>query len=157
MSANGINHHTHPIINSNKTDSNSNSHQPPQRATSRNYLNTPTWVPLYPQDGNAMAQTHQWSRRWSVADVLILIISFLFFILNASPSPQYTTTMGIKTRSATPKDKPISKTLVATAATPVDCHKDWRSKRLAKSPHPTSGNPLITELNQPGARFDNVP
>jgi hypothetical protein len=60
--------------------------------------------------------------------------------------------MGITTRALTSKEKPTSRATIVTAATP----KERRSKSLAKSPRTVNVNPLIAQINLPGARFDNV-
>jgi hypothetical protein len=64
--------------------------------------------------------------------------------------------MAITTHSSQTKEKPISRALAAIALSPVERHQKRRSTRLSKSPRTTNINPLIAELNQPGARFDNV-
>ncbi len=60
--------------------------------------------------------------------------------------------MGIKTNALISKDKPTSRAIIVTAATP----KEKRSVRLAKSPRTVNVNPLIAKINLSGARFDNA-
>ncbi len=60
--------------------------------------------------------------------------------------------MGITMHALISKDKPTSRAIIATTATP----KEQRYERLAKSPRPVNVNPLIAEINLPAAQFDNV-
>ncbi len=85
-------------------------------------------------------------------------MSSLFFIglfctfIYVNPTPGPIATMGIKTCASISKDKPTSRVIIATAATP----KEQRSMRLAKSHRTINANPLNAEINLPRARFDNV-
>ncbi len=79
--------------------------------------------------------------------------------LSKPSTPQPTSdlaTMAIATRSKQAKEKPASQTDTAATLSPFKHHQERQSARLSKSPHNTSVNPLIAELNQTGARFDNV-
>ncbi len=60
--------------------------------------------------------------------------------------------MGITTCALISKDKPTSRAIITTAATP----KEQRSKQLAKSPCTAQVNSLLAEINLPSNRFDNV-
>ncbi len=85
-----------------------------------------------------------------------LFSSLLLPIINGNPIHQCSPTMAITMRSSQPKEKPISRALPAIAPSPVERHQEQRSTRLSKSPRTTNVNPLIAELNQPGAQFNNV-
>jgi hypothetical protein len=65
-------------------------------------------------------------------------------------------TMAITTHSSQTKEKLISRALAAITPSPVERLQEQRSTRISKSPRATNINPLIAELNQPGARFNNV-
>ncbi len=64
--------------------------------------------------------------------------------------------MAITTRSSQTKEKPISRALAAIAPSPVECHQEQISTWISKSFCTTNVNPLIAELNQAGAQFNNV-
>jgi hypothetical protein len=81
-----------------------------------------------------------------------IIIGLFCTLININSRPRLIATMGITTRASTSKDKPASRATIVTAATPKEC----RSKQLAKSPRTVNVNPLIAEINLPGARFDNI-
>jgi hypothetical protein len=62
--------------------------------------------------------------------------------------------MAITTRSN--KEKPISQATVATVATPVVRHPNQCAKRLAWSPHTSSVNIHLADINRPKTRIDSV-
>jgi hypothetical protein len=80
------------------------------------------------------------------------IFALLYHLVYVNPTPGLITTMGITMRALISKDKPTSRAIITTAATP----KEQRSMRLAKSHRTINVNPLNAEINLPGARFDNV-
>jgi hypothetical protein len=59
--------------------------------------------------------------------------------------------MGITTRALPSKEKPTSRAIITTAATP----KEQRSNWLAKSPRTDNVNSLLAEISLPANRFDN--
>jgi hypothetical protein len=84
--------------------------------------------------------------------ILFFIIALLCSFINVNPTPGTSTTMGITTCATTVKDKPTSKAITTTAATP----KERRSEQLAKSPHTININSLIAEINLPTTQSNNV-
>jgi hypothetical protein len=86
----------------------------------------------------------------------LFFFSLLIAIISAKHSPRHSPTMAIATRSSQPKEKPVGRALVAIAPSPVERHQGRRSDRLAKSPRNGNVNPLIAELNLPGAQYNNV-
>jgi len=64
--------------------------------------------------------------------------------------------MAIKTCAASSKNKPAGRALNATAATPVEQHKERRTARLPKSPRSNNVNALLAEINRPTVRPDNI-
>ena len=86
----------------------------------------------------------------------LIFIHLLLAITIAHLTHQHPPTMAITTCSSQTKEKPIGRALAAIAPSPVERHQERRSTWLSKSPRTTSVNPLIAELNQPRARFDNV-
>jgi hypothetical protein len=88
--------------------------------------------------------------------VLLMISLFIITLpknlVHVNPTPRPFSTMGITTRALTSKDKPTSRVIITTAATP----KERQSKRLAKSSHTANVNFLLAEINLPTNRFDNV-
>ncbi len=61
--------------------------------------------------------------------------------------------MGITMRAAIAKEKPTSKAITTTAATP----KEWRSKLQSKPPHPVNINSLLAEINLPVTTIQQHP
>ncbi len=53
------------------------------------------------------------------------------------------------------KDKPISRAIVATATTPTEHHSTQRAKRLVKSPHTSSVNIHLANINRPTLCIDS--
>jgi hypothetical protein len=80
------------------------------------------------------------------------IFALLYHLVYVNPTPGLITTMGITMHALISKDKPTSRAITTTAATP----KEQRSKRLAKSPRSVNVNFLLAEINLPTNRFDNV-
>jgi hypothetical protein len=60
--------------------------------------------------------------------------------------------MGIMMRTTIIKEKPTSRAVTITAATP----KERRTKQLSKSPCSANVNSLLAEINLPMTQFDNV-
>jgi hypothetical protein len=87
---------------------------------------------------------------------ILFFFSLLFAIVNINPTPQYSPTMAIATRSLINKEKPASRALVAIAPSPAECHQEQRSERLAKSPRATNVNSLLAEINRPSNCINNV-
>jgi hypothetical protein len=85
-----------------------------------------------------------------------LIFISLLLILNVSSPYRSPPTMAITTRSAISKGKLISRALVVTTATPVECYQDRRSGRLARSPQTSNINNHLAEINKPITCLDNV-
>jgi hypothetical protein len=90
------------------------------------------------------------------AGVLLMISLFIVALpkhlvhINSTPGPF--STMGILTCASTSKDKPMSRAIITTAATPTE----RQSKQLVKSPRTANVNSLLAEINLPTKRFDNV-
>jgi hypothetical protein len=84
--------------------------------------------------------------------IALFIIALLGSSNNINPSPIPSITMGISTCTTTAKDKPTSRTITATAATPKEC----RSKQLSKSPCSVNVISLLAEINLPVTQFNNV-
>jgi hypothetical protein len=91
----------------------------------------------------------------------LLIIILLITILNVNITYHFPPTMAIKTCAASSKNKPAGRALNATAATPVEQHKERHTTRLPKSPWSNNINALLAEINRPTARptirLDNIP
>jgi hypothetical protein len=83
--------------------------------------------------------------------ILFFIFAFLCPLIYVNPSPGLLTTMGITMRTAIAKEKPTSRAITTTAATP----KEWRSGRQSKSPRSVNLNSLLAEINLPVTNFDN--
>jgi hypothetical protein len=79
-------------------------------------------------------------------------IGLLYTLIYVNPTPRLIATMGIITCTLISKDKPTSRAIITTAATP----KERRSERLAKSPRSVNVNSLLAEINLPMNHFDNV-
>jgi hypothetical protein len=84
--------------------------------------------------------------------ILFFIFASLCPLIYVNLPPRLLTTMGITTCTAIAKEKPTSKAITTTAATP----KELRSKRQYKSPRSVNINSLLAEINLPVTRFDNV-
>jgi hypothetical protein len=82
----------------------------------------------------------------------LIIIGLFCTLTNVYSTPRLIATMGITTRALTSKEKPTSTATILTTTTPKEC----RSQQLAKFPRTCNVNPLIAEINLPGAQFDNV-
>jgi hypothetical protein len=82
---------------------------------------------------------------------LVLIGLFGSFIY-VNTTPRVISTMGITMRALISKDKPTSRVIITTAATP----KEQQSKQLSKSPCTAHVNSLLAEINLPSNQFDNV-
>jgi hypothetical protein len=86
---------------------------------------------------------------------LLFFISLLI-ILKVSPSHHSPSTIAIKTRSAATKEKPFSRSLVATAATPLKHHQGRRSEQLTRSPQTSNGNNHLAKIKRPTTRLKNA-
>ena len=86
--------------------------------------------------------------------LFFLILISLLHLPNVSPPHQHPATMAITTRAN--KEKPISRVTIATATTPAERHPTQRAKRLAKSPHTSSVNIHLADINRPTLRIDSV-
>ncbi len=84
--------------------------------------------------------------------ISFFITALLFHLTYVNPTPGLSTTMGITMRASISKDKPTSRAIITTTATP----KEQRSKRLAKSPRSVNVNSLLAEINLPTNCLDNV-
>ncbi len=62
--------------------------------------------------------------------------------------------MAITTRVS--KEIPISQATVATVATPAERHPTQRARRLDQSPHISSVNIHLADINRPTTRIDSV-
>jgi hypothetical protein len=87
---------------------------------------------------------------------LLFFFSQLLTTVNVNPTLRYPSTMAIATRSSNTKEKLIGRALAAIAPSPMEHCQGQRSDRLSKSPRNRNVNPLIAELNQPRAQFNNV-
>jgi hypothetical protein len=96
---------------------------------------------------------------WPMCSLLIIIL--LVTILNVNISYHFPPTMAIKTRAASSKNKPAGRALNATAATPVEQHKERRTACLPKSPRSDNVNALLAKINRPTVRptvrLENIP
>ena len=54
------------------------------------------------------------------------------------------------------KEKSISQATIAIATTPAERHPTQRTKQLAKSPHSSSINMHLADINRPTLRIDNI-
>jgi hypothetical protein len=88
----------------------------------------------------------------AVGVLSLFFVGLLYTLIYVNPTPQLIATMGITTCALISKDKPTSRAIVTTAATPKEC----RSNQLAKSPRSVNINSLLAEINLPTNRFDNV-
>jgi hypothetical protein len=77
------------------------------------------------------------------------LISLLIYVYT---TPGSITTMGITMRTLISKEKPTSRAIITTTATP----KERRSVRLAKSPRTGNVNSLLAKINLPSNRFANI-
>ena len=122
-----------------------------------NLRGQPPHLPPPPQRGCVCFLTMGMTRRkrandpvvgtWPMCSLLIIIL--LVTILNVNISYHFPPTMAIKTRAASSKNKPAGRALNATAATPVEQHKERRTARLPKSPRSNNVNALLAEINPP--------
>ncbi len=80
------------------------------------------------------------------------IIALLCPLIYVNPSPQLFPTTGITTCAMITKEKPTSRAITTTAATP----KEQRMEQLSKSTHSVNINSLLAEINLPVTQFDNV-
>jgi hypothetical protein len=103
-------------------------------------------------NGNAATQLCHQLRHWSDAEISFFIIALFCPLIYVNPSPLLFPTMGITTHATIAKEKPTSRAITTTAATP----KERRTKRLSKSPCSVNANSLLMEINLPVTQFDNV-
>ena len=86
--------------------------------------------------------------------LFLLIPISLLHLPNVSPPHQPPNSMAITTRAN--KEKPISRATVATATTPAKRHPTQCAKRLAKSPHTSSVNIHLANINRPMLRINSI-
>jgi hypothetical protein len=84
----------------------------------------------------------------------LFILINLLRLLNVGSPHQPPPTMAITMRSN--KEKPISRATVATVATPVVSHPNQRAKHLARSPHTSSVNIHLADINQPKTCINSI-
>jgi hypothetical protein len=75
--------------------------------------------------------------------ISFFIIALLCPLVYVNSSPRLFPSMGITTRATIAKEKPTSRAITITAATP----KERRTKRLSKSPRSINVNSLLVEIN----------
>jgi hypothetical protein len=84
--------------------------------------------------------------------ISLFIIALPKHLVHVNPTPRPFSTMGITTRASTSKDKPTSRAIITTAATP----KQGQFEQLAKSPCTATVNFRLAEINLPTNQFNNV-
>jgi hypothetical protein len=80
----------------------------------------------------------------------------LLIIFKVSPSHYSPSTMAIKMQSAATKEKPFSRSLVATAATPLKRRQGRCSEQLTRSPQMSNVNNHLAEINRPTTCLENA-